>query len=147
MHGSEPENTQKIWMDHEGILHEVFHVVVSKDAVQAAILQRQAITSQPCPTMIHAEHIIDVEYEGLQLACTEAAVRATPALAIIAKGAVANFHAKAFVRYHKPGYPVRIFLTEEDAREWLQDYRTADEAMLPSHPPVSKYMHHSSMIH
>ncbi len=127
-------DTYKVWIDQAGIIHAAFHHIVSEEALIESFRQRQIITTIPTPIMVHADHIIDADQRGMELACGEAMTQSTTALAIIAKGHMARFYARVFLRYHNPSYPVQIFTCEYAAHDWLRQYQNKDMLHEICHP-------------
>jgi len=114
-----------LWKDEEGIIHSVVNPgadMVLDDMKDIAQARFELAGQAKAPVMVDIREIHSVERDARMYMAGPEGEKATSALAFIIKSKVGEILGNVFINFNKPGFPTRMFTTEEEALDWLRGY-------------------------
>jgi hypothetical protein len=92
---------------------------ITLDMLHRAYAQIRLLAIEPVQVMIVGQRVHYVEYDALQLTTSPEINLLVAAQAIVTKTRLECLLGKLYLKTHRPKYPSRCFLTEDEAQYWL----------------------------
>lgn len=110
------------WIESDGVIyHDLAGFSrLSLELVKYLYSQRLRLSAKgPHRVIVLAPDILTVEFEVQLFASNPAMLRSVAAMAIVGQAFMVRHLTSMFLSYHAPSYPVCLFATTNDAKEWL----------------------------
>lgn len=120
-----PREMPRIRVDDDGIVNVWFGnlQITPAHVVHGVDIQRKLCGVRKMPVMIAGEVAPNIQGDITRVGGSDWVVDVTAALALVTKHKIARVLANIFMAIQSNPYPTKVFDCEEDAREWLIQYR------------------------
>lgn len=117
----------KMWIE-DGILYVKYvpYIVVTLDIAAKSVSDRLEFCKGKTYPMLGDSRVIkDIDKSARAYLATEEAVKGISAGAFLIKTQIEKFVGNLWLKVDKPKVPARLFVDEQEAIEWLKNYRSS----------------------
>ena len=117
--------TQKMWLGEDGLLYVVVLLdaeITGVDAQENLEVEIQLAGGQSRPMLVDARQVKSLSREARDIFAGEAYNKLVLAIAIIIGSPMTKAIGNLFLGINKPGYPTKLFTSEDDAIAWLKGF-------------------------
>jgi hypothetical protein len=114
----------ELWLDEKGILHIINQdgAKPDLDEAKAHIEATKKFGSQKRPILVDITRVKSVSKEAREFYSGPKGAERTNGLAMIINSPVAKVIGNFLIGINKPIYPIKLFSSEDEAIDWLQQF-------------------------
>ncbi len=116
--------TSRIWLGKDGIVRIIKFPgsVTNLEEARQDVIATKKFGKKKRPRFVDISKIESVTKEAREYYASEDASRKTSAMALLVGSPVSKVIGNFYLGIDKPPYPIKLFITEEKAIQWLKQF-------------------------